>query len=327
MSLDKNVKRFSEGMSLLIVHPKRVFRPIRDIATAVYHSFLDMDIEVESKSLLTFNDLNKVAASGEYSHILSINTHDYLEAEKCFYLDPHRNTCLMSYNLEQTPIREQNSTWASMRLNETAAYGSYFDYIVSESECKNKDIENLGFRLLNLNLPYHPVLDLGTNPKIEDKEYDLFFIGCGSDRRQDLIKALQKEGVKMAPAPMPQSLDPNYKAFMVQKSKLCLNMHFSDMEYFEKPRIMYDYFINKGVVISEAILWPEEFINVKHLFMSKYVNMVPTVLALLSKYNEDILKVGYNAYAHFKDKYHYSKVVNRFLTELYHSEQKFRRLK
>lgn len=327
MELKKETKRFTEDMQLLVTYPAHVFQPIRDIAHAVFMSFFDCDIDVEFKPIVKLEDLSRLAMSGTYSHILSINTHDYLEAEKEFYMDRPKITKLMTYNLEQTPIEEQNSYWASMRLNEVGYYGPYFDYVVSESHCKSLDISNLGMRILHMNLPYHPCLDLGVNPTIEDKKYDILFIGCGSERRQDLVRKLKEEGVTIAPVPLPQALDKNYKSEMVKQTKVCLNVHFSEMEYFEKPRLLYDYFMNKGVVVSEKILYPEVFEHVKDLFMAKYANLVPMIILLLNKYDEKMLEMGQNAYAKFKEHHHYEKIVGQFLNQLCENEMKYKRRK
>ena len=327
MELNKDTKKYVEDMRLLVTYPAHVYQPIKDIATVVFNSFFDYGIDVDLKGVAKISDLNALATSATYSHILSINTHDYLEAERNFYLDKPKVTRLMTYNLEQTPIEKQNSYWASMRLNEVGYYGMYFDYIVSESFFKDEDILNMGFRVLNLNLPYHPCLDYGTQPTLEDKKYDIVFIGCGSERRQELVKKLETEGLIIAPAPLPNALDSKYKASMVKESKLCLNVHFSDMEYFEKPRILYDYFMNRGVVISEKILYSEVFEHLKHLYMAKYHNLIPMIILLLNKYNDEILQMGYQAYEKFKEVHDYNKLIPTFLNQLYTKEKLFKRIK
>lgn len=323
----REVQSFVDDMELLIAFPGHVFQPIIDISKAVYESFSDCDINVDFKGISGQEDLNKIAQSGNYSHILSINTHDYLEKDRGFFLEKPKYTRMMTYNLEQTPIKNQNSYWAAMRLNEVGYYGPYFDYIVSESYCKSEDIQNMGFNILHLNIPYHPSIDLNVNHKVDEKEYDVFFVGCGSERRQQLINRIQEEGMTVAPATMPMSLGRHYKSEMVRKSRVCLNVHFSEMEYFEKPRILYDYMINKGVVVSEKILYPECFEHLKHIFMVKYPNIIPMLVLLLNKYNEDTLKIGEMGYNQFKQEHHYSKLVPQFLTQLFESERSSGRIR
>lgn len=327
MELSNNVQRFADDLNLLVTYPAHVFQPIVDIAHAVYNSFFDYGVEVEMRPVSGYRDLSQIAQQGTYSHILSINTHDYLRKGEEFYMDKPKITKLMSYNLEQSPIEGQNSYWASMRLNEVGYYGPFFDYIVSESPCKDRDILNMGMRVLNLNLPYHPILDLGVKPTLEDKEYDVMFIGCGSERRESLIKSISDEGFSIAPVPLPQALGKEYKSDIVKKTKICLNVHFSDMEYFEKPRIFYDLFMNKATVLTEKILYPEIFNHMEHFYMAKYMNVLPLLVLMLNKYDEKMVEMGYKAYETFKTEHHYEKVIPSFLTQLYEKDHQFRRSK
>ena len=322
---DKQVTQFSRDIKLLITYPSYVFQPIVDVATALYNSFLDMNVDVMLQPMPDLNALNNAAMSNSYSHIISVNSHDYLEREHKFFMDKPRVTKLISYNLEQTPIDGQNSAWATMRLSELGQYGMYFDYIATESSCKMTDVKNLGLRTLHLDLPYHPCLDLNIEPNINDKQYDVIFIGCGSGRRQALLDQLTKEGLKIAPTPMPIACQKEFKSNMVNRSKICLNVHYSDMEYFEKPRIMYDYMMNKGVIVSEKIMFPEKFKHIENIFMSKYVNLVPMIIMAVKQFNEKTMLTGLNTYNLFKTEYAYEKVITNFLRELLIKETMFQR--
>ena len=310
-------------MKLLVAYPAYVFKPIRDIAELLTTCFKDMGVSTDIKGLNSSLELDTVARNSEYSHILSINNHDYLEQERGFYIDKPKHTKLLAYNLEQSPIEDHCSGWASMRLSEIAGYGPYFDYIVHESPSKKHDVCSLGLRTLHLDLPYHPVLDSFVQHDIKKKIYDVFFIGAGNDRRGKIVEDLKKEGVTFAPAPIPQAYGNDFKREMVLRSKLCLNVHFSEMEYFEKPRLMYDFFVNKATVLSEKILFPESFKNLEDLYMAKYNNMVPLTLLTLKKYDENMIKTGEHAYNTFTTQYHYEKVIMSFLEELCYKETKF----
>ena len=146
------------------------------------------------------------------------------------------------------------------------------------------------------------------------------FNGCNSERRVAILAALEKEGVKIAPNPMPEALTAGFKSEIISQTKLCINVHFSPMEYFEKPRLMYDFFMNKAVVLSEKVLYPEIFESTQDLFMIKYQNIVPVVLLLLNKYNKDMLSIGEEAYTKFKNNYYYTKVISNFLKDLQSKE-------
>jgi hypothetical protein len=158
-------------------------------------------------------------------------------------------------------------------------------------------------------------------PSMENKKYDVMFIGCGSERRQKVVDTLVKEGIKVAPVPLPQALGKEYKSQIAVETKICLNVHFSDMEYFEKPRIFYDFFLNKAAVLTEKILFPEEFDHMKDFYMAKYMNIVPLVLLLVNKYDETTFNMGLNAYKKFTELHHYDRVVDTFLTELLSKER------
>jgi hypothetical protein len=313
-------------MKLGIVYPSFVFQPIRDIVDLFFRSFYDSDVEVEAVGVETSKDLDLLAQSGIYTHMLCINVHDFLEKEKNFFLRSSPATCLMAYNLEQTPIEHQNSGWSSMRLNQVGFYGPYFDYIVTESTAKLKDLTAMGFRTLILELPYHSNFDISDPHTLEEKKYDFCFFGCGSDRRMAVVQKLQQEGFTFAPMNTMAAMHGEYKAQMIRQSRICLNIHYSDMEYFEKPRLKLDFFINRGVVVSEKILYPEHFQHMKHLYMSKYPNIIPLSMVLLHKYNEDMLAVGEEGYKCFKEFYDYRRVIPNFMEELYNAEMMYGRL-
>jgi len=307
---------FARNWKFCITYSRTLFQPVVDVAQTIAKSLNDCGVQADLRAMYGIHEINQVAASGEYTHILCINPHTYIEQEQNTFISKLTNgTKLLAYNLEQTPITNYNSAWSSMRISQVARYGMFYDYVVCESDSKIKDVENLGFRVIKLDCMYHPNNDFGINHTL-DKPYDVMFNGSGNDRREHLLQTLKNEGLVITPNPLPYAFKSDVKADLVSKTKICLNVHYSNMEYFEKPRLFNDLFMNKAVVVSESIQYPEVFKSTEDFYMVKYQNILPVIVTLIKKYNEDTFKLGINAYNKFKENYHYTKVIPEFLKQL-----------
>ena len=124
---------------------------------------------------------------------------------------------------------------------------------------------------------WYPSLDYNVcSDGIEDKKYDLLFIGNmpGVDnRRQKLLDFLIE---RYKTFPIRNDLWGINKAKALASAKICLNIHFDESRYMESARLN-DYFSNKCFVLSEPIRNPEPFIEGKdyiEFFWTNICNLI-----------------------------------------------------
>ena len=317
-----SVDDYKKDLNILVTYPNFIFKPIKEISEVLSTSLIDSGIKSGLMGINSFKHLETIANTNMYSHIICINVHDYITRDPGFYISKPTGTKLIAYTLEQTPIKGQNSYWASMRLHQVINYGIFFDYVAVESECKRDDITNIGFRTLLLDMMYHPKYDTSILKLDNTKVFDVLFLGCDNERRKTARDKLIAEGISIAyPSADIDPYSREGKAQLIAKSKLCVNIHFSDMEYFEKPRLLYDYAMNKANVLSEKLFYPEVFEHTKELFMSKYANIIPNITTALKAYASGYTGVGESLYTKFKESYHFEKVINNFVKELLIKEE------
>lgn len=256
---------------------------------------------VPSRSLDTFKD-------SDHDLIFVVAPHGFHEnpsISKDFIKNP--NKIYACWDLEQTPFHDQINDTTARRFSRTLEYINKYDFFFTESESKTQYFISQGHKAHTLNFGYHPSYTKQIPPDTE-KEFDLFFVGIMFPRRAAILNQLIREGLRLYPATN-NFFDSSLKAKAIRSSKICLNIHHNEMNYFEKPRIIQDIMANEGFCITETILHPEGFVSGQQFIMSSYTDLVPTVLEWVKKPESDRRLVANNALTYLATNYKTSQFV------------------
>lgn len=174
-----------------------------------------------------------------------------------------------------------------------------FSYIFDLYEGNIFFLKKNGFlnsHLFSLGFDSHFLFKVQNFPEV----YDICFLGCLSDRRKKLIDRLSK---KFKICPTHQAFGTAREQFYLQ-SRICLNIHVEDSDFFERLRVEH-LLINKKFVISENSLYHSPLIPEHHLIFRDYNQIEDSISYYLSNPNERLL-IAETAQQFFKNEYHFS---------------------
>lgn len=287
-------------MRIVVTYAPHLAQWFSDVAMAVGLSFSELGYEtnlIPVKSLSSFNH-------SPHDLIFVIAPHGYEENGQDFVKNPKK--IYACYDLEQTPYLDQIDDKTRLRFQRTLSYFHKYDFFFTEAEAKTAYFRHQGLAAHTLNFGYHSFYTKQI-PNTE-KEFDLFFVGIMFPRRADILNQLIREGLRLYPATS-NFFDPVLKAKAIRSSKICLNIHHNEINYFEKPRIIQDIMANEGFCITETISHPEGFVSGQHFIMSSYTDLVSTVLEWLKKPESARRLVANNALTYLATNYKIAQFV------------------
>jgi hypothetical protein len=297
---------------------------VYEVALHISESFKALDYGCTIKVVPTLAELHALLVSGRYSHAFLFNLHDYLSAPEGFSLPRVISTRIYGFTLEQTPIQGGTSNWAVMRLSQVVYYSRFCDGVVVESECKRAALEKVGIPTITMELPFSPILEKKPHRRKPESNllYDGVMLGSISERRKETILDLTEHGFVFPPMNLLDKSDMlEDKIKLIYPSSLGLNIHFSEMMYFEKPRILYDYMARGIPVVTELIMWPAPFKHGVDFIMASPLALASEILRMKEKLRtpegkEELQTMADSAYETFKTHYHYSKTIPEFINKL-----------
>jgi len=188
----------------------------------------------------------------------------------------HPQKIYVALDYEQTPLETHTCLEAEQKFQQLIKYYKQYNFLFTENESKNKYLKKHGIEAEIFDIGFHPIQTSLLLDKPCKKIYDVIMFGGMSYRRNELYTKLRSAGLKCYD-PVKKIFNIQQRANLILKSKVCLNVHFYNMMYFEKPRIICQYFANKGFVISEALSDLEGLVDGQHLVITPYNKLVDTV--------------------------------------------------
>jgi len=275
-------------MRIAVTYAPYLSQWFEDVAIATWKAMNEIGYHAELIPTKSLDDFNE----SKHDLIFVIAPHGFHEnpnMPKDFSKNP--NKIYACWDLEQTPFHDQINDTTARRYQRTLEYYNKYDFFFTESESKTKYFLAQGYKAHTLNFGYHPHY---TKQIDAEKEFDLFFVGIMFPRRAAILNALIGAGLRLYPATN-NLFDPLLKAKAIRSSKICLNIHHNEMNYFEKPRIIQDIMANGGFCVTETIAHPEGFIHGHQFIMATYDALVPTVLDWVKRPPADREQIAKNA--------------------------------
>ena len=220
-------------------------------------------------------------------------------------LSPDRVNILLGGNLIQNfpPLRSFRYIPYQLEqlCNNPNLRGEYIDeYLANAAEVWDYSQENITF-LYNRGIHsryvpvgYHQALEL--IPQNVTKEYDVLFYGSIGPRRSEILKKLEKEGVKVKTV---FGIYGPERDQIIARSRIVLNIHFYSAKIFEAVRVSY-LLNNRCFTLSEESAfnpYPEV-----DLCFTPYEKLVETCLKVLE--NDSLCEDNaLRCYEQFRDNY------------------------
>lgn len=253
----------------------------KDLAKGVYQSLRDLNFDVQLTDKLTKNNDDIFIIFG---------ANDFLEFLPEKYI---------IYQLEQTNIYEngkkKNLPEKYIHIMRNAI--QIWDYSSENIKCLDKTY-NLK------NLKYVPILYSPAFQTIQNinekynKPIDILFIGALNKRRESILNKLKMNKNLIIEVGNYNIWDEK-RDYLVEKSKIILNIHFSENSILETARISY-LIANRSFVISENgrdKKLRKQFDSM--MIFSQYNNLVETCLNYIKK-PERCIEIAENGYELFK---------------------------
>jgi hypothetical protein len=255
-------------MKISVTYPPHTKIWFHDIARAVTDSFQNCNTDVKLIPTYNINEL-------ESDLVFVLAPHGYYEKSSNFVLKKKRHTQYVCWDLEQTPLDGQVSDISINHFERALKYFYFYDYFFTESEGKTRFWLKQGFDVDTLDIGYHPVF---TYPTVKTgSTYDVFFTGSIFPRRSKILNSLKESGLIVYPGNF-CLFNPRERAQAIYNSKVCLNVHHNELQYFEKTRIITEIMANKGFCITEEIRYPDDFEDKKQFIMVPYEKLSDTVV-------------------------------------------------
>jgi len=290
-------------MKISIGVPEGSWVYFMDIAKAFYRCCLECGLTEDDVELVKFRQLSDYNR-GDINFFFGVHIFGLpLPDGKMQQIIKPEGAVWVWYQLEQLPYVEQSSQETVLRWHNTTKLLPLFDRVVVESSAKQKFLADNKVESSVLNCGFHSQYEV-TAPKVEVKEpdWDVFFYGLITDRRRDIIEEIINRKLKLYPFAA-TFLSGAERLFAIRNSKAVINVHMSDVEYFEKPRIICDCLSNKAFVVTENLRHSEGFINGTHLVMASYADLVDVLEEWLAKSKEERDKIGEAGYTYISKEY------------------------
>jgi len=288
-----------------ITFPEQTGVWFSDIAKAFYKSFLELGYSAEEVEITRCETIDGYDRA---ELCIIFGAHWFVEQGLEREIEKPDGVKWAWYQLEQLPYVDQSSSITLGRWNQMIKIVKKFDHVVVESPAKKEWLEKQGVTCGIINCGYHEIYDQRKKipeeilaNEIRNKDYDVFFYGAITPRRKSIIEELLNRKVRIYP--IGGFLIGRERFFAIQNSKLVLNIHMNDVEYFEKPRIICDCLSNRGFVVTERLAHPEEFVSATPttpgcFISAPYDELVDTVEQWISEDMEEqrvaIAQAGYD---------------------------------
>lgn len=164
-----------------------------------------------------------------------------------------------------------------------------------------------GLPCFHLPLGYHPLLEKSDEPARSERDIDICLLAAKTDRREEFIAAntdffatlnchLRLVPIGFAKTEETRSYLPApQRNALLQQTKILLNVHYSDLRYFEWHRALIA-LANRCCLITETCEGFEPFVPGKHFVMTSADNLISCCEYYLKHEDEReaIAEAGYN---------------------------------
>ena len=201
----------------------------------------------------------------------------------------------------QTEQLFHNEKWPKQpffvkNLNAIKSYLNAYDIIL---ECVKQNIDGLkkmtDATIVHFPSYWYPSLeeDKDRISSLDDKEYDLLFIGTmpGIDNRRKKLLDYLSEHYKVFPETVMWYEE---KSKAIANSKICLNIHFDESRQMEMMR-MCDYFAYESFVLSEPMYHTEPFVEGQDYVEFFWTNICEKIDYYLA-HDEERKRIAQNAH-------------------------------
>ena len=183
-----------------------------------------------------------------------------------------------------------------------------------------------GLRCFHLPLGYHPFLDHTDKPAMSARDTDICLLAAKTDRREDFIAAnaqffaarnchLRLVPIEFAKTKQTRSYLPApERNLLLQQSKILLNVHYSQLQYFEWHRALIA-IANRCCLISETCQGFEPLVPGKHFVMAKAADLT-TCCEYYLNHEEEREAIAQAAYNFVRDSFTQKENCRAFLQRL-----------
>src|SRR5262249_19592671 len=183
-----------------------------------------------------------------------------------------------------------------------------------------------GLRCFHLPLGYHPLLEHTNKPAICAREIDICLLAAKTDRREEFIAAnaqffaahnchLRLVPIEFAKTKQTRSYLPApERNLLLQQSKILLNVHYSQLQYFEWHRALIA-LANRCCLITETCEGFEPLVPGKHFVMAKADDLT-TCCEYYLNHEEERVAIAKAAYDFARDSFTQEKNCRAFLQQL-----------
>lgn len=205
---------------------------------------------------------HQIPSDGEFTYVFVIGIHEFPAVS---FSGKTKYIGLQTEQLPQigSPIGGIQANNFKHLQNILISYNHIFDvYEGNVNFLRSNEINALPFQV-----GYHSSFDFYKDNQTDfNKIYDIVFFGLMTPRRQKLIDQLSK---KWSICSVTQAFGKPRNDLLLL-SKICLNLHVEDSDFFEKFRVELLYLSNKCFVISEESLYHTPLVRNKHFVMRPY---------------------------------------------------------
>lgn len=227
-------------MRIYVVSQVDSGRWFADIAAATAYSLRQNGHDAIWQATNSLNDYkNKTEGI-----VLAVGAH-------CFR-DFYKNLNLIYVGWEFEPLIGYNE-YNERKRKSFEVYSKLYDYIAFSNEAATQYFKmSIMLNVFTMQLGYHPIFEFKkSNPQ---KDIDVLFYGSGSPRRDILLGKLRKSKLKVHSITSFQNyVDGSAKYQLIERSKVCINIHYVSSLFFDQHRIVKDYISNKAFTITETL--------------------------------------------------------------------------
>ena len=183
-----------------------------------------------------------------------------------------------------------------------------------------------GLHCFHLPLGYDPLLEHTDEPALSAREIDTCLLAAKTDRREEFIAAnaqffaarnchLRLVPIEFAKTKQTRSYLPTpERNLLLQQSKILLNVHYSQLQYFEWHRALIA-IANRCCLITETCEGFEPLVPGKHFVMAKADDLT-TCCEYYLKHEEERVAIAEAAYDFARDSFTQEKNCRAFLQQL-----------
>jgi hypothetical protein len=148
----------------------------------------------------------------------------------------------VAYQLEQ--LSNHEGWWTPERERVLREAAGIWDYAPENIAF----LTALGFEnVKHVPFGYHSDLSRMEQAPEDQKEWDVCFVGCMNERRAEIIRRLEAEGLKVTVLGLVYGAE---RDSVYARSRICLNLHYYDAQIMEQMRVSY-LLNNQCFVVSE----------------------------------------------------------------------------